>query len=282
MNNKKLNPTLHIILFVAMIILSFITLFPVFYTVFGSFKLTNEILTSGKLLPRSPTLANFIKAWVNINFFQYTLNSVIVCISAVAGTVILSSMTAFVLDRRPALKGNKFIFAMYTASIFISLPVVTIYPIFKIMVDTGLNKSLLGLIVTSMMGGASYIFMIQSYLRGIPKEIDEAAIVDGCGFFRLYVIIIMPVIKPILATVALLHFRSTWNSYLMPSILSVGNDAIKTLTVAIVELKSSGMEATDTGLMLAGSVISIVPMIVVYIFANKNMMSGLTSGAVKG
>jgi len=261
--------------------MSAVTIFPIAYTILGSFKSTMEILTSGKLLPQAPTIANYINAVENIELLTYSANSLIICVLAVAGTIIVTSMTAYVLTRRPDLPGGKFIMGMYMASMFISLPVVTIYPIFKLLISLKLNMSLAGQIVVAV-GGATYVFMICGYLKGLPREIDEAAYIDGCGFFRTYWEIVFPLIRPIIATVALFTFKSTWNSYLMPSILTMGNDKLKPLTVAIVELKNSGHAATDTGLMLAGATISIVPIVLMYIIANKNFLNGLASGAVKG
>ncbi len=269
------------IIFVILVAMSLITIFPIVYTIFGSFKPTMEILTSGKLWAVHPTFNNYINAVENIDLLRYSANSLIICVLAVLGTVIVTSMTAYVLTRRSDLPGGKFIMGMYMASMFISLPVVTIYPIFKLLIVLKLNLSLAGQIIVAI-GGATYVFMITGYLKGISKEIDEAAYIDGCGFFRTYWQIILPLIRPIIATVALFTFKSTWNSYLMPSILTMGNDELKPLTVAIVELKNSGHAATDTGLMLAGATISIVPIVIMYIIANKNFLNGLSDGAVKG
>lgn len=282
MKTKSLRIISKAIIYIFLILVAVLSVFPVLFTFLGSFKDTLEVLTSGKLLPQAPTVQNYVTAWVSIDFLTYTMNSVIISVVSVIAVIIMSSMTAYVLDRKPDLPGSKLLSSMYVVAIFISLPIATIYPIFNLVISLGLNKSLLAQIVLASAGQCTYIFMIQGYLRSVPREIDDAAKIDGCGFFRTYWNVILPLIRPILATVAVLSFRSVWNSYLLPSIVTMGVDKLKPLTVAIVDLKSSGMQASNAGLMLAGASISILPMIIVFIFANKQFMSGLTSGSVKG
>lgn len=271
-----------IITYLFLIIIVIISIFPVVFTFSGSFKDTIEVLTSGSLFPQNPTVKNYITAWKSIDFFRYTLNSVIISFFSVFGVIIMSSMTAYVLDRKSNIPGCKFLSGIYVAAIFVAIPIATIYPIFNFIISLSLNRTLLGQILIAASGQCTFIFMIQGYLRGVPIEIDSAAKIDGCGFFKTYCIIILPLIKPIIATVAVLSFKSVWNSYLLPSVVTMGVDYLKPLTVAIVDLKSSGMQATDTGLMLAGASISIIPMILVFLIANKQFLGGLTTGAVKG
>ena len=125
-------------------------------------------------------------------------------------------------------------------------------------------------------------FLSKSYIDTISREIDEAATIDGCNFFQIYHTIIFPLLKPLIASVGLLSFRMTWNDYLLPMVMTIGNSDATPLIVGIVNLRSTGESATAWDLMLAGSALSIVPIVVVYLFLNKYFVSGLTTGAVKG
>jgi multiple sugar transport system permease protein len=269
-------------IYTIVIILALITMFPIAFTVLGSLKSTQEVLTSASIFPKEPTFNNYKDVWQSIDFAKYTLNSIIISVSVVFGNLILASMTAYVLDRKQTLKGRKFISTLYISAIFVSIPVATIYPIFKLVVSLRLNNTLLGIILVTLSGDITSIFIIEGYLRGVTKEIDESATIDGCGFFRIYWNIIMPLIRPVLATVGLLSFRGSWNAYLMPLVLTMGNKKITPLTVAVVQLKSSGDVASNWAIMLAGATISLVPMIVAYAIANKQFIAGITGGAVKG
>jgi ABC-type glycerol-3-phosphate transport system permease component len=121
-----------------------------------------------------------------------------------------------------------------------------------------------------------------SYMSSIPYEIDEAAKIDGCGFFRIYWNIIFPLLKPLVATVGLLSFRAAWNDYMLPMIFTLANPQKSPLIVGVVSLRNSGEAASSWNLMLAGTTIAIVPMLIVYLFLNRYFIEGLTSGAVKG
>jgi ABC-type glycerol-3-phosphate transport system permease component len=126
------------------------------------------------------------------------------------------------------------------------------------------------------------IFLMTNYCDGISREIYEAARIDGCGFFKTYLRIIMPVIKPIIATVGLLEFKNAWNNYLIPLAFTLSNKAIRPLTVGVISLRDSNEGISSWNLMVAGAVMSIVPILIVYIFMNRFFIAGMTEGAVKG
>lgn len=146
----------------------------------------------------------------------------------------------------------------------------------------GLSKSLLGIALVLTGGQSSSVLLIIGFFRGLPKEIDESAHMDGCGSFRLFYQILLPLIKPILGVVALFAFRGAWNDYLHTYIMSIGSPNLKTLTVAVVQLQYGASAAASWHLMLAGASIALIPILTVYLFANKQFISGLTAGAVKG
>ena len=120
------------------------------------------------------------------------------------------------------------------------------------------------------------------FCKGVPKELDEAAIIDGCSIYGVFLRVILPLIKPILAVVALFVFRNTWNDYITTLIMTITNQKLQTLTVAVVQLKYSMNAAAEWHIMLAGASIAIIPILFVYMLANKQFIAGLTAGAVKG
>ena len=146
-----------------------------------------------------------------------------------------------------------------------------------------LHKSLLGVILISIgLQQATNIFLVNGYVKTIPREVDEAAIVDGCGFFKIYYLIILPMLKPVLATIALLSFRIGWNEYIMPLIFTMANRNLRPLTVGVLSLRNMEDSAAAWNLMFAGSTLSIMPIVILYLFTSKYFISGLAAGAVKG
>lgn len=275
--------TKKIIIYVFLILLSFITLLPVMYAFFASFKNNQELLTSGaSLLPKEWVLENYRKAWELADFKTYTFNSIYMTFFSVIGVVISSAMGGYAFARGE-FWGKKLFFVMFISTMFISLGTVTLYPKLQIARLLHINKSLWGIIIMNVFGvGATNLFLVRSFIESTPKEIDEAAMIDGCGFIRIFFTILLPLIKPILATIAIISFKGVWNDYLLPMVFTISNPSRAPLVVGVVALKNTGEGATSWNLMLAGTMISIVPMIVVYLSLNKYFVEGLTSGAVKG
>ncbi len=282
MNNiiKKLP---RIILYIFLIGLALLTLMPIIFSFFASFKSNQELLTNGSsLLPKEFILDNYIQAWQIANFAKYTWNSVWMTFFTVIGVVIMSSMVGYVFSRGK-FKGKSIVFLLFTSTMFISLGTITLHPTIQVAKLLHLNKSLWGVILITVLGAnVTNIYLVRGFVDSLPKEIDEAAMVDGCGFFGIFVRIILPLIKPILATIAILSFKNAWNEYLLPMLFTVGNPDKMPLVVGIVALKGTGEGATSWNLMLAGMMISLVPMITIYLCLNRYFIEGLTAGSVKG
>lgn len=270
-----------IIGYILLAAIALVTLFPILYSIFGSFKETQELMVSTSLLPKQFTFENYKIAWEKVDYAKYTLNSVIVSLVAVFLSTLNTSMTAYVLSRRN-FRGKKIMNFAYLASMFISVGPASLYPTYSLLVNTHLNNSLAGLIVISALGGAANIFLTKGYVEGLSKEFDEAAQIDGCSFFGTYVRIILPMMKPIIAVIGLLVFRGTWNSYLLPMIITSGKPELMTLPVATIALKSGGQTATMWSVILAAANITLIPMIIAYIICNKQFINGITAGGIKG
>ena len=212
------------------------SVYPIIYTVFGSLKTNAELTSGGSFLPKEWQFKNYYQAFVQGDFIKYTWNSVILAISTTALAVATCALAGFVFARKEFV-GKKLILGLYTAMMFISLGSVTLYPIYQLLQKLGLNKSMIGLIIALTGGQAVNVLLVMGFVKGIPKELDEAAVIDGCTVIGVFGRVLLPLMKPILAVVALFVFRNTWNDYITTLIMTISNRKLQTLTVAVVQLK---------------------------------------------
>lgn len=270
-------------LFVFMLIVAAFTLYPVIYVIGGSFKENAELLTGGtSLFPKKWIIDNFIQAWKGADFATYTLNSVYLATGVMFLSLLSSSMAGYVFSRKN-FKGKELLYGLFVAFMFVNVGSVTLRPLFELAIKLNLNTSLISVIfISAGMGQATYIFLVRGYMNSIPKELDEAAKIDGCTFFQTFYKIILPVLKPILATVALLSFRGGWNEYILPLVFTMTTPEKRPLTVGVTMLKNAGDGAAAWNIMFAGATIAIIPILIIYIFTSQYFMKGLTAGAVKG
>lgn len=273
------------ILYIFLTVVLIMTVFPLLYTVLASFKSNAEILTNpGSMLPKNPTVHNYVQAWTSESFHVPTLlrNSIIYTLVNVFTTLLISSMAGYVFARGH-FKFKKLIFYCFTALMFIKTGGITIYATFKILTAIHLDRSLLALMVVHLFSiPIVNIYLIKGNVETIPIAIDEAAKIEGCSFVGVFYRIILPLLKPILATVAILTFNSSWNDYLMPNIFTLTTPNQRTLIVGLMALKSSGESASSWNLMLAGASIAMLPVLVAFAFCNKYFVKGIAAGAVKG
>ncbi|WP_313578023.1 carbohydrate ABC transporter permease [Lacrimispora sp.] len=280
---SKKTKMLHLFIEVFLILVAALTLYPLIYIMFGSFKENAELLRGGtKLLPEKFVLENYKQAWHKANFARYTLNSVVISVGVMVVTLLSSSMAGYVFARKN-FKGKELLYSLFVAFMFVNVGSVTLRPLFELAVKVKMNTSLISVIlIAAGTGQATYIFLVRGYMNTISKELDDAAKIDGCTFFQIYYKVILPLLKPILATTGLLSFRAGWNEYIMPLVFTMSNEKMRPLTVGVTMLKNSGDGTAAWNLMFAGATISIIPIVIIYIFTSKQFMSGMTAGAVKG
>ncbi len=283
---KRNNFIVTAIKYIFLITVLFFTLIPVVYTFCAAFKTNMEIMTDpASLFPKQPTLDNFKAAMTGegFNIPRMFWNSTWYSATVVAITVIMSSLVGYVFARGGNFPGSKTIFALFSSLMFVSLGSITIYAVFEVLNIFNLSDNLWGLVVMKFFQvGIVNVYLVRSYIKGIDPAIDEAAEIDGCSFIGVFFRIISPLLKPILATITILAFKSSWNEYLMPTLFTISRPEQHTLIVGITALKSSGGAAANWNLMLAGATVALIPTFVVYGFANKHFVEGLTAGAVKG
>lgn len=257
------------------------TLYPIIYTILGSLKTNAELTQGGGFFPSEWHFENYYQAFVDADFLKYTWNSIAVSLSVTLLAVVTCSLAGFILARRQ-FAGKKILLALYMSMMFVSLGSITLYPIYEMMRALNLHKSIFALVIALTGGQATNVFLVMGFTKAVPKELDEAAIIDGCTIFQVYYKVILPLTKPILAVVALFSFRNAWNDYITGLVMTITAPALKTLTVAVVQLKYSVNAAAEWHIMLAGASIAIIPILFVYLLANKQFIAGLTAGAVKG
>jgi len=272
--NKKIGLT-HLIL----ILVSFVWIYPFIWMVSASFKTQDEIFSQGlNLIPKNFNFDNFIRAWNNANFEAYFLNSIIVTVSTVLLVLILSAMMGYVMGRYE-FKGKKAVLLIFLASMVIPLGF-TIIPIYQAIKALGLMNTRLGLILAES-GGSHIIFILlfAGFFKEIPKELEEAAIMDGCGFLRIFINIMLPLSKPIIGSVVIMQFIWTWNSFLLPLVLTLSKEGLRTLAVGLYAFK--GEYVVDWTGIAAGGTISLIPIIIVFVVLQKYFVEGI-AGSIKG
>ena len=270
-----------IISWAVVLVLIVFTVYPVIYALLGSLKTNAELTLGNSILPAVPQWQNYYTAFIKSNFLEYGKNSLIVSLATMALAVITTSLSGYILARFD-FAGKKLMTVSYAAMMFVSIGAVALYPIMQMLDRIGMSKSMLSLVLVLTGGQITNVFLVQGFVKGVPKELDEAARIDGCSIFRTWWQIIMPLIRPILGVVALFTFRNTWNDYITTLVMTMSNKKLTTLTVAVVQLKYSVFAAAEWHIMLAGASLAIIPVLTLYFFTNKQFIAGLTAGAVKG
>lgn len=262
---------------VLLLILGIIFMLPVFLIILNAFKPNKEILTDFISLPKSIYLDNFTEAMEVMNFWSSFKNTLIVTILTVALATFSSFFAAYGISH---LKGK------FSNGLYLFFVLGQIIPFHTVMIaisvlatKTHMTNTLWGLIVlNSGFFSAFGIMTFVGFLKGVPKELEEAATLDGCNIWRTMFQVVFPLLTPTTITLAVLFFLWTWNDFLLPSILN-GEQELRTITVNLYMFKSS--TNAQWNLFIAGLTLSIIPIIIIYIFAQKYITSGLTSGAIK-
>ncbi len=231
-----------------------------------------------RLIPEHPTFQNFILAWTTNQFGKYFLNSILVSLVAVSCILLLASMMAYAFARYQFI-GKKVLYGLII--FFMTMPAMSlIVPQFILARDLALMDSLMGLIVMYVAQNLPFAtFLMRGFLEEIPKEIEEAARIDGASDWMIYWRVVLPLCKPALATSAIIAFLGAWDEYVWASTI-INTPSKRTLPVAIATFQ--GVHTTNWGLVFAASLIGIVPVLVLFISLQKYFIKGMVAGAVKG
>jgi ABC-type glycerol-3-phosphate transport system permease component len=272
----KLRPSVAFAVYAVLIVISFTTLLPFAWMVLMSFKPESE-LTAASPVPHVWHYANYGEVGKAAPYFgRYYLNSLFVACWVTFLTVITSSMAAFAFARL-RWKGRNVVFTMYLATMMIP-GVVTIIPNFAIMVKLQMLDTYSGLIVPVSFS-AFGTFLIRQFMLGIPRALDEASVIDGANTWQVFIDVILPLARPGLITLAIFTFLGNYGSLFWPLIM-IKSDGMRTLPVGLIQFDSVYNKATH--LMMAASVMSIVPPMLLFIVGQKYLVKGIQLGAVKG
>lgn len=253
-------------------------LFPLALVLFNSVRTDADIKTNPIAFPEGFNYQNYIDTWRGGAYGQAFLNSLIVAVCVILAVLVLASACAYALSKLQ-FRFNGLIVAYFLVAI--ALPgLLYIVPVYYAFSNLGLTNSLAGIIIVYIANNLPFnILLIRTFMVGIPKELIEAARVDGCGEVQVFARMIIPLSKTILMTVALLVFLSTWNEFMWANTF-LAQDAIRTVATRFVKFTSQ--HAQDLAKVYTASVITLVPVVGLFLAFQKNFIDGLTSGSVKG
>ncbi|WP_283134617.1 carbohydrate ABC transporter permease [Rhizohabitans arisaemae] len=257
---------------IALTVIAFLGLFPYLFMVITSFKSTEQFYEN-YWLPAFPLhLDNYARAWEQIQ--PYMTVTLIVAAGTIAATILLGSVAATVLARhRPP--GHKVILGLISALMMVP-SIASIIPLFVLMRDLGLLDSVIGLIIPMTVAGVVFaVIVLHNYIKQIPREMYEAAMLDGAGGIRMYFSIVLPVIRPAIGTVALISVINVWNEYFWPSLI-ISDNSLRTIPVGLQFFK--GQTSTDWGAQFAGFFIASLPMLLLFTFLSKQFLAGMRGG----
>lgn len=265
-----------LVCFLLLLLLAFVMLYPLLTIVNISFKSYKEYLTEPLRLVVQPTLDNFKTVLKDMNVIPTTLNTLLLTFISCSLNAVICILAAFPISRG-YFRGYNKLYTFILASMFFPTSLVATI---TLMQHLGLYGSSAGLVTIWTVGSLQLnTFMLVGFIKGLPKELDEAAFIDGCGYFRYIFTVAMPLMKPIIVTTVVLKAIGCWNDFLNPYIY-MGNAPIKTLSTGLYLYM--GQFASKWNLLSAAIMVVALPMIILYVFAQRFIIEGMTSGALKG
>jgi len=256
------------------VVLALMAIFPLLYMLSIAFKGPTEVFKSN-LIPSKPVLDNFIYVLTEVPFWRYLINTFVISAVVTVVALFFHTMAGYALARLK-FPGREAVFLAMFSTFLVSLPVI-IVPLFILVRSLGMLNSYAGLIVPAIFN-AFGIFLLRQYYLSLPKELEEAAVIDGAGYWRIYTSVILPLSRPIIAALAILFFLANWNSFLWP--LTVASDQnLWVVQVAIANFKSQ--YAASWNYTMAASTIVAVPMLVLFVIFQKQIMDSIKTSGLK-
>lgn len=268
-----------ILLLMMACIIAYLFLLPLLFMVFTSFKGVAESVTSTTLLPKEWTFENYIELFHNTDtspVIQWLINTAIITICGTALRITTSVLAAYALARLNVAGKKIILIGLIWA---MAIPgIVTYFPLFYIFKQIGGLNTYWALILPSG-SGVMCIYLIYNFLIDFPKELEEAGLVEGANIFQILWHIVLPSVKPVVITQAFITFLGLYNSYLWPSLV-INKNETRTITLGIAALVL-GENYTNPGMMMASTVVSVIPVMIIFIFANKYIVKGFTHSGIK-
>ncbi|MFC8079611.1 carbohydrate ABC transporter permease [Streptomyces sp. NPDC057307] len=262
-----------------LVIWALLVVLPLLWAVMSSFKDDNSIFSSPWSLPDKLHFENWSRAWTQAHMSDYFFNTIVVVGGSLIGTLVLGSMAAYVLARFD-FPGNRFIYFLFIGGM--SFPIIlALVPLFFVMNNMGLLNTTHGLILVYIAYSLPFtVFFLSSFFRTLPSSVAEAAIIDGASHTRTFFQIMLPMAKPGLISVGIFNFLGQWNQYMLPTVLNTDPDK-KVLSQGLVQLAVSQGYKGDYSGLFAGLVMAMLPVLAAYIIFQRQVVAGLTAGALK-
>lgn len=267
----------NIVLYVFLTLMAFVFVGPMLFTLMSSFKNNTEIFGSPFKLPTMYRFENYSTAWTEAKMSQYFMNSIMISIATVVLVIILASTAAYALSRFN-FKINKYISIFFLLGLMIPMHSILV-PVAYMIGRLGLKNNLVALVLLYVAFALPFsIFVLTGFMKEINKSLEEAAIIDGAGYFQVYSRVILPMSIPAISTVSIFNFLGAWNNVIFP-LLFINDDKLKPISLGL--LNFNGERGSEYGPMMAAIVITVLVPLVVYLLFQEKVESGLAAGAIK-
>lgn len=268
------------ILRIILIIQTILVGYPLLWNIIASFKSNKEILESPWSLPKVLQFENYINAFVKAKIGYYVLNSILVTIFSMLIVLFLAVPTSYALARYE-FKGRKVLQNLYMSGLFIQY-IFILVPLFLLMSNLNMIDNTFWLSVVYAVGQLPFtVYLLSSFMKGIPRDYEDAAMIDGCGYFGTLFKVIVPLAQSGIVTVVIFCFFTFWNEYALALVL-ISSETKKTLPIGLANLMEVQRYATDWGALFAGLVIVLLPTLILYTFTQKKLTEGMQMGGIKG
>jgi multiple sugar transport system permease protein len=280
-NAKTKQTAVRIITYLFLIFMALLVVVPFLWVLSNAFRPNDEIgqytaLTWYTFFPKNFTLENFDHMFEQLNMMQIIVNTLVVALSVTLGSLFVDSLTAYAFSRIN-FKGKKLLFLIFISMMVLPIEILII-PLYLTIVKMGMANSYTSLILP-FLAAPFGIFFMRQFFSNMPKALDEAAILDGCGHFRIFTRIYMPLAKTPLFTLGLLVFMQQWDSFIVP-VTFIGDEQKMVLQVALTRL-SMGLYMTDYGVLYAGVTLSIIPILIVFLMFQKQIIENIATAGIK-
>jgi N-acetylglucosamine transport system permease protein len=273
-----------LVVYVVLGVWAIIVIFPMLWAIMTAFKTDQEIFFSPWALPATPILDNFARAWTTARLGEYFVNTLIIVIPSLFLTLLLSSMAAYVLARFE-FRGQAFITNLFLVGMIFPL-FLALVPLYFVTQQLKLFDTYQGLILVYVAFSLSFtIFFLISFFRSLPRELGEAALIDGASQYDIFFRVYLPLAKPGLITMGIFNFLGQWNQYILPNTLMITNETGNThyvLSQGLYYLQAKQFYGSDWSGLFAAVTIVMIPTLLVYLIFNDRIEKGMTAGAVKG
>lgn len=275
---KKKRLMNNLLVYTGLAVLTFFWLFPLLMALMNSFKTNGELLTNVMSFPTSLTFDNYKRTIEKMSYLRSFLNTVLLSFLSVSMMILFSALAGWRLSRTKT-RLSSFLFALFVFSMLIPFSSIMI-PLYKVILALHIKNSLIGLsFVYSGLGVSMAIFLYHGFVKGIPFELEEAAGIDGCSKLKTFFLIILPMLKPITATICITNVLWVWNDFLLPLITISKN---KKYSLLLSTNTLFGQYSSDWSAILSALILSAIPVILFYAIFQKQILKGITDGAIKG